>query len=508
VVTVALELGLVALIGLPPGWSAPAPALAAGVPAGADCDNDAASEPNGDPDEVQECLPVQPPAAAVEDEEKVLGGALAGLAADGMLYAGGLLAADATAGFITVGVFVGITTVAVPIAAVGLGLLAVSTLMLGIAADVLYDPASSAQAVALPEPISLGAAHLRNGVCRRGPHRAACLRVVSAARRYLASAEAAMPSLEALATSISRFAAAKREGLGDVAVAQAAAVSVYAAAARQGLEALHGAAVGWASALTAAHADLRVVRPRARKEIKHLEALQGVPRSVIRRLQTRLGYSRAELKAAVTTGFRQAKLGGARSLRSFLKAPLPNLGSLVSRSQSLGISQAGYLVQDMSSNGEISQSAGAALASSLLEADRACTPAERTQPINQFLEIATQQLSGGAREVMKAAAVPLLGNHPYPGNTPPTAGFRASPSSQTIGSSGHAHVAFFDESADKGDGGHVGCHRWDFGDGTTSSEVNPTHDYTSPGTYAVALRVADDDGFAQATVTHTVTITH
>ena len=30
-------------------------------------------------------------------------------------------------------------------------------------------------------------------------------------------------------------------------------------------------------------------------------------------------------------------------------------------------------------------------------------------------------------------------------------------------------------------------YEWDFGDGNTSSEINPTHSYQSPGTYTVKL---------------------
>ena len=35
---------------------------------------------------------------------------------------------------------------------------------------------------------------------------------------------------------------------------------------------------------------------------------------------------------------------------------------------------------------------------------------------------------------------------------------------------------------------------WDFGDGTTSTDQNPTHTYTSPGTYTVELTVTNENG--------------
>ena len=37
-------------------------------------------------------------------------------------------------------------------------------------------------------------------------------------------------------------------------------------------------------------------------------------------------------------------------------------------------------------------------------------------------------------------------------------------------------------------------YQWDFGDGTTSTDVNPTHTYETPGTYEVVLTVEDPDG--------------
>jgi PKD repeat protein len=37
-------------------------------------------------------------------------------------------------------------------------------------------------------------------------------------------------------------------------------------------------------------------------------------------------------------------------------------------------------------------------------------------------------------------------------------------------------------------------YEWDFGDGNTSTESNPTHTYAKPGTYTVSLKVTDDRG--------------
>jgi PKD repeat protein len=38
---------------------------------------------------------------------------------------------------------------------------------------------------------------------------------------------------------------------------------------------------------------------------------------------------------------------------------------------------------------------------------------------------------------------------------------------------------------------------WDFGDGNTSEEQNPTHQYADNGTYTITLNVSDDDGAIQ-----------
>ena len=47
---------------------------------------------------------------------------------------------------------------------------------------------------------------------------------------------------------------------------------------------------------------------------------------------------------------------------------------------------------------------------------------------------------------------------------------------------------------------------WDFGDGDISEEKSPTHKYTQPGTYTVALEVINSDGSSGGSATATVTV--
>ncbi len=69
-------------------------------------------------------------------------------------------------------------------------------------------------------------------------------------------------------------------------------------------------------------------------------------------------------------------------------------------------------------------------------------------------------------------------------NSPPTADFTYTTTDLT--------ADFTDQSTDS-DGSVVGWN-WDFGDGNTSTSQNPSHTYSSDGTYTVSLTVTDDDG--------------
>ncbi len=73
-------------------------------------------------------------------------------------------------------------------------------------------------------------------------------------------------------------------------------------------------------------------------------------------------------------------------------------------------------------------------------------------------------------------------------NTPPTADFSFSPTNPVVDET----VQFTDESEDETN--NIDTWEWEFGDGTTSTEQNPTHTYSSEGTYTVTLKVMDAPG--------------
>ncbi len=65
-------------------------------------------------------------------------------------------------------------------------------------------------------------------------------------------------------------------------------------------------------------------------------------------------------------------------------------------------------------------------------------------------------------------------------------------------------VSFTDGSSDPD--GNIASWNWDFGDGSTSTDQNPGHAYSSPGSYTVKLTVTDNEG-ASSAVSKTVTVT-
>ena len=78
----------------------------------------------------------------------------------------------------------------------------------------------------------------------------------------------------------------------------------------------------------------------------------------------------------------------------------------------------------------------------------------------------------------------------------PTAAFTATPSAQT--------VQFTDQSTESSTGS-ISSWAWNFGDGTSSNSQNPSHTYSSAGTYNVSLTVTDTNG-QTSTITQSVTV--
>ena len=84
-------------------------------------------------------------------------------------------------------------------------------------------------------------------------------------------------------------------------------------------------------------------------------------------------------------------------------------------------------------------------------------------------------------------------------NRGPSASFTYSPTNPSIEDT----ISFYDTSTDPD--GTIVSWFWEFGDGSNSTERNPTHQYTDKGQYIVKLTVTDNDGGTD-TVEQTITI--
>lgn len=69
----------------------------------------------------------------------------------------------------------------------------------------------------------------------------------------------------------------------------------------------------------------------------------------------------------------------------------------------------------------------------------------------------------------------------------------------------HQTIDFTDQSTSDGT---IGSWAWDFGDGHTSTEQNPSHTYAEPGTYLVCLIITDNDGGCTSHLCQYVVVHH
>lgn len=124
-------------------------------------------------------------------------------------------------------------------------------------------------------------------------------------------------------------------------------------------------------------------------------------------------------------------------------------------------------------------------------------PSHSYQTAGQFAVLLTVRDNAGAANTTahqadpSAPASPPPPPPPPPANKPPQAEFEVHCSD--------LRCTFTDRSKD--DDGTIVSWRWDFGDGSTSTERSPAHSYRTAGRYQVRLTVTDNDG-AGASKTH------
>jgi PKD repeat protein len=99
------------------------------------------------------------------------------------------------------------------------------------------------------------------------------------------------------------------------------------------------------------------------------------------------------------------------------------------------------------------------------------------------------------RNGLKSVSKEVTVAGPPPPNIPPTAAFAPACS--------NLDCSFTDGSTDPD--GTITAWRWEFGDGSSSAEQNPSHSYDQEGSYDVTLSVTDDEG-ATGTLTQQVTV--
>src|SRR5581483_4120773 len=104
--------------------------------------------------------------------------------------------------------------------------------------------------------------------------------------------------------------------------------------------------------------------------------------------------------------------------------------------------------------------------------------------------------AAGESAASNIATVTIGGTTPPPAPAAPVAAFSVSPSS---GTAVQTTFVFTDQSS-----GSISSRLWAFGDGFTSADVNPTHLYTSAGSYTVTLSVYGSGGSAQTSRTISV----
>ncbi len=489
------------------------PLLAVDGPA-VDCDNDPSTEPDGDPDEMDECYPLPGDAwlGLAEKAAFVTTIALGVVLASETLpvVIGGLAFIEATGGFgagVTVFAYGGefsANALFLSDAATFLGIDALTGLALGM----LHDPVDNSTAVALPEPLTLASRPLAGSLCRRSPNEARCRAFVAGNAQYVRVLGRTVSVVRALYTTANRYQSAKRRHDLETEIAQAAVGKIETGWLADALDAQSRAGKAFASKLQRLHMDIRLSRAQARAAASEIARLQGASASAYTKAARLVGVTRSQLRSLLSAAVSRAfPSRGGLDLQRSLSAPF-STAPLRQTFGALTPAEAGYLIKSLYGHGKLKRTTASNLVNDLLLSEQGCSSRERAGPIAQFRSDAAG--AGAYASLFRAATGALTGAHPPTTNVAPAASFRSSPTSERLDSNGRARFAFFDSSSDKQDDGHVVCWQWDFGDPSSASNSstaqNPAHDYTAAGNYTVTLAVTDDDGFATSHTSETVTV--
>ncbi len=370
----------------------------------------------------------------------------------------------------------------------------------------VFDPTDpNVGAIALPSAVPPAHGHS----CKLGRRRLArkqCskFKVTLAAYQNAGATQGSL--FEALLRTANRFSTAASNSDSEDTYLQQGVADTYFGLLVQAEQAQAAAGRTLATILRKLRLDLVIRGKKISKIGRKVLTLKHLPGSTLAALAAD-GFTTDEIKAALRQAFALAGRKGL-DLRKALAAPPPTAGFAV-QYDSIDLGILAEMVKSLTTQNVIAADGNFALNNDLEDARLACNVGQRIAAVRQFIGDARTMIGGGYAPFVQFAAQPLLTYRPPASNTPPTASFTPSDTSGSV-SGGTNTISFTDSSVDP-DGGHIACYSWNFGDpssgaSNTSTDPNPDHTYTTPGTYTVTETVSDDDGFGKGSTSQTVTI--